>query len=84
MVLRLTRSNSKKRATLNDLHAASKTAVEKFQGKAQKFEPEVLLSDTQLIINGVPFAISRNKSGGKEYSCVRVNTTKLQEALAKR
>lgn len=74
----------KKGATLNDLHAASKIAVQKFQGRAKTFTPEVLLSDTHLIVNGVPFAISRNKSGGKEYSCVRVSTSKLQEALAKR
>ncbi len=74
----------KRGATLNDLHAASKTAVEKSQGVATTFKPEVLLSDTHLIVNGVPFAISKNKSGGKEYSCVRVNTSKLQEALVKR
>lgn len=74
----------KRGATLNDLHAASKTAVEKSQGVATTFKPEVLLSGTHLIVNGVPFAISKNKSGGKEYSCVRVSTSKLQEALVRR
>ncbi len=74
----------KKGATLNDLHAASKTAVEKFKGGAQSFTPTVLMSDTHLIVNGVPFSISTNKSGGKEYPSVRVSTLKLLQALQKR
>jgi len=67
--------------TLNNLHAACKTAVEKSQGRSQTFTPVVLVSDTHFIVNGVPFPISKNKSGGKEYSCVRVSVQKLQQAL---
>lgn len=74
----------KRGATLNDLHAASKAAVQKSQCKTRSFRPEVLLSDTHLIVNGVPFAISQNKSGGKEYAYVRASTLKLQDALEKR
>ncbi len=74
----------KRGATLNDLHAASKAAVEKSQCKTISFRPEVLLSDAHLIVNGVPFAISQNKSGGKEYAYVRASTLKLQEALEKK
>ena len=74
----------KRGATLNDLHAASKTAVEKFKGGAQSFTSKILLSDTHLIVNGVPFVVSKNKSGGKEYQCFRISKLKLEDALATR
>jgi hypothetical protein len=44
----------------------------------------MLTTAAHLSIDGVPFAISQKKSGGKEYAYGCVSTLKLHDALKKK
>ena len=73
-----------KAATLSQLHTAAKAAMERYKTGVQSFRPVVEVSDTTVVINGIPFPISTNKgkNGIYEYKQLRISSiSSLLQAL---
>ena len=73
----------KSKMSLRDIHAAAKDALIRSKGGTQTYSAEISISDDSLVINGLVFKITKNRSGGKEYSIARLNVDSLRMALVK-
>lgn len=73
----------KSKMSLRDIHAAAKDALIRSKGGTLSYSAEISISDDSLVINGLVFKITKNRSGGKEYSIARLNVESLRMALTK-
>ena len=73
-----------KEVTLSQLHKAAGVAMERHKTGVQTFRPVVEVSDTSIVVNGVAFPISINKSkdGVYKYKQLRISSiSSLLQAL---
>lgn len=69
--------------SLNDLHKAARTAVEKHKTGCNTYKVTVTLTDETVIVNGTPFRIGTNKVAKETYPQLRVPMRRLIEAITK-
>lgn len=68
--------------SLRDLHAARKLSSALESCQARTYRTEITFTDSGIVIGGLQVKQTVNRSNGKEYVVVRLNTFKLEEKLA--
>jgi hypothetical protein len=71
----------KRGMSLRDLHNAVRIAAVKASGESRSYGASITIADDAIVINGVRFKLSVNKSNGREYVVARLNVAALEDAL---
>ena len=71
----------KRGMSLRDLHNAVRVAALKASGESRTYRASITIANDAIMINGVRFKLSVNKSNGQEYVFARLNIEVLEGAL---